>query len=142
MRHPLSSLRTAIVLAVASAAPGCSQLYLEPVLPMPMRVVSPTPFRVEVPRQDGTPADTCFGTAAEGTVDAIRTDTLWFVALRVTNVARGRDCAAGRAAFILLADAPQLSTEYSVVERRRSAVAAIFIVPQVAIILAFLFWPT
>ena len=88
---------------------GCATTHRHPVLPLPVRLASPTPFFAHVRARADTAANYCSVLRISGTVAVVRGDTLEFAALHGERRPNGAsDCLAGRPAFVVLSSAPEL----------------------------------
>ncbi len=100
---------------------GCAVSRRHPVVPLPVRLVSPKPFVAHVRARADTAATSCPVLRVTGTVAAVRGDTVEFAALRSDRrPRRAVDCLQGRAGYIVLSAAPDLRAETTIVRNGRT----------------------
>ncbi len=112
---------------------GCATTRRHPVVPLPVRLVSPTPFFAHVRARADTAATYCQVLRISGTVAAVRGDTLEFAAVASDLRPRGAaDCLEGRAGFVVLSSAPGLQAETAIVRNGRTVGLVLLVVPLTA----------
>lgn len=100
---------------------GCAVSRRHPVVPLPVRLVSPEPFVAHVRARGDTAATSCPVLRVTGTVEAVRGDTVEFAALRSDlRPRRAVDCLQGRAGYIVLSAAPDLRAETTIARHGRT----------------------
>lgn len=100
---------------------GCAVSRRHPVVPLPVRLVSPKPFVAHVRARADTAATSCPVLRVTGTVAVVRGDTVEFAALRSDRrPRRAVDCLQGRAGYIVLSAAPDLRAETTMVRNGRA----------------------
>lgn len=126
------------LLAVAVAT-GCATHRLEPVVPMPVQIVSRKPFAVHVAATDTTPPNWCVHSRVRATVAEVRGDTMFFA--RVHSERRpmaSSDCVRGGPGFLVLSSAPDARVEIVRVDPVRGALTLLLLVPVFALFSLFL----
>jgi len=114
---------------------GCATVRRQPVVPLPIRLASPTPFLVHVRARADTAATYCQVLRISGTVAAVRGDTIEFAAVVSHRQPRGAaDCLEGRAAFVVLSSAPALQAEVVRESTGRTVALVLILVPLSALI--------
>lgn len=112
--------RTALIASLLLLS-GCATARRHPVVPLPVRLVSPEPFVAHVRARADTAATECAVLRVTGTVAAVRGDTLEFAALwSDRRPRRAVDCLKGRAGYIVLSSAPALHAETTIVRNGRT----------------------
>lgn len=114
---------------------GCATARRQPVLPLPVRLVSPTPFFAHVRARADTAATYCQVLRISGTVAEVRGDTLEFATVASDLRPRGAaDCLAGRAGFVVLSSAPALQAEVVRASTGRTVALVVLLVPLSAVL--------
>lgn len=117
---------------------GCVTTRRHPVVPLPVRLVSRTPFFAHVRARADTAATSCQVLRISGTVTEVRGDTLEFSAVSTERRPRGAaDCLEGRAGFVVLSGAPALQAETTILRKGRTVLLVAFLVPISAIVVVF-----
>ena len=112
---------------------GCVTTRRHPVVPLPVRLVSPTPFFAHVRARADTAATSCQVLRISGTVAEVRGDTLEFSAVSTERQPRGSaDCLEGRAGFVVLSGAPALQAETTIRRNGRTVLLVVVLVPFTA----------
>jgi hypothetical protein len=118
---------------------GCATARRQPVLPIPARLVSPSPFVAHVRARADTAATSCQVLRISGTVAAVRGDTLEFTAVTSDQRPRGAaDCLKGRAGFVVLSSAPGLQAEVVRASSGRTVALVLLFVPLSMLVALFL----
>ena len=131
----LRALGRITILATLLLSTGCATTRKHPVMPLPVRLVSPTPFFAHVRARADTAATYCQVLRISGTVAEVRGDTLEFAAVASDLRPRGAaDCLEGRAGFVVLSSAPGLQAEKTIVRNWRTAGLVLFLVPFTAVL--------
>ena len=116
---------------------GCATVRRQPVLPLPIRLVSPTPFLAHVRARADTAATYCQVLRISGTVAEVRGDTLELTSVVTDRQPRGAaDCLQGRAGFVVLSSAPALQAEVGRASSGRT-VALVLLLTSLSALLAF-----
>ena len=135
LRAPGGMMILASLLLLSS---GCATTRRHPVVPLPVRLISPTPFFAHVRARADTAATYCQVLRIAGTVAAVRGDTLEFTAVASDLRPRGAaDCLEGRAGFVVLSSAPDLQAETTIVRNGRTFGLVLFLVPFTALLSLF-----
>lgn len=140
MTHHHSIRKFAIVgsLLLSSA---CATTQRHAVTPLPVRLLSPTPFRVHVRAPDDAVVASCEVLRISGTVAAVRGDTIEFTAVTSDLLPRGAsDCLQGRAGFVVVSQAPALRTEIGRANNGRSAAMIILLSPVLVLTVILILW--
>lgn len=117
-------LRLAILGPVLLSA-ACSTTRRYPVTPLPVTLVSATPFMVHVRARADTAANACQVLRIRGTVSSMQGDTLEFARVWSERRPRGAsDCLAGRPGFVVRSSAPDLQGETTVVPAEKKSIFA------------------
>lgn len=114
---------------------GCVTTRLHPVVPIPVRLVSPTPFFAHVRARADTAATFCAVKGITGTVAQQRGDTLEFAALWSDKRPRwSADCLEGRPGYVVLSSAPDVQAVTTIVPRGRRVGLFVLVVPFAALL--------
>lgn len=136
MRHRLL-LPAALALAFAT---GCASRRLEPVVPMPVNIVSRQPFAVHVAATATTPANWCYHTRVRAKIADVRSDTMFFASVHSERrPMTSSDCVAGGPGFLVLSSAPDARVEVARVDPWKGAAPLLLFVPVVTLFTLFLF---
>jgi len=131
---------TALLLA-CTLFTGCYTSRRFPVTPVPVQLVSPTGFRINLLAGPNGPASTCVVRRAQVEVSAVTTDTLHFAHLKVLNQQAGAElCAHGGPGFVLLAEHPDLRSERGTINGALTFGAIILAIPVALIWLMPFLW--
>jgi hypothetical protein len=114
---------------------ACATTQRHAVTPLPVRLLSPTPFRVHVRAPGDAAVTSCEVLRISGTVAAVRGDTIEFAAVTSDLLPRGTsDCLQGRAGFVVVSQAPALRTEIGRANNGRSAAMIILLSPVLVLV--------
>ncbi len=117
---------------------GCATARRQPVVPLPVRLVSPTPFLAHVRARADTAATYCQVLRISGTVAAVRGDTLELAAVVSDRQPRGAaDCLQGRAGFVVLSSAPALQAEVVSASTGRTVALLLILLPLSALLTGY-----
>lgn len=129
-------LRLAILGPVLLSA-ACSTTRRYPATPLPVTLVSATPFMVHVRARADTAANACQVLRISGTVSAMQGDTLEFARVWSDRRPQGAsDCLQGRPGFVVRSSVPDLQGETTVVpaEQKRLFVGYVLITALVTLV--------
>jgi hypothetical protein len=122
-----SRQRWFVVLAACGALSGCATMHRHPVLPLTVQLSAPRRFDVHVFVTPGAATTPCAVRVVEGTVEAVRDDTLWFRQARALARPGGApDCIRGRAAYVDLGGQPEVRSQTSYARPGRTAALVFF----------------
>ena len=114
-------LRLAILGPVLLSA-ACSTTRRYPVTPLPVKLVSATPFMVHVRARGDTATNSCQVLRIRGTVSSMQGDTLEFARVWSERQPRGAsDCLQGRPGFVVRSSVPDLQGETTVVPAEKKS---------------------
>jgi hypothetical protein len=121
-------LRLAVLVPVLLGA-ACSTTRRYPVTPLPVKLVSSTPFMVHVRERADTAANSCQVFRITGTVSSMQGDTLEFARVWSIHQPRGAsDCLQGRPGFVVRSSAPDLQGETTVVPAEQKSMFVGYVV--------------
>ena len=105
---------------------GCYTARDVSVLPLPVRLTSPSAFRLVEPAGPNGPAASCLALRAELDVSAVRGDTLHFARVAVLRQAAGAvPCTLSGAGFVVVTENPDLRAERLAFDSGLSAAATV-----------------
>ena len=127
-------VRLALLGALTLGA-GCVTTRRYPVVPLPVQLVSPTPFFAHVRTRADTAAPYCAVLRITGTVAEVRGDTIEFTAVWSDRRPRwAGDCLEGRPGYVVLSTAPAVRAETTIAPRGRLLGIFILVVPVAALL--------
>lgn len=127
MTSPRAFHRLAILGPVVLIS-ACATTRRYQVTPLPVQLVSPTPFLVHVRARADTAANFCQVLRITGTVSSMEGDTLEFARVWSDRRPRGAsDCLEGRPGFVVRSSAPDVRGETTVVPSGSKSLFAAFV---------------
>ncbi|MCC7002929.1 MAG: hypothetical protein IT357_12300 [Gemmatimonadaceae bacterium] len=122
------AFRRLVLLGSALLVSACATTRRYPVTPLPVQLVSPTPFLVHVRARADTAANSCQVLRITGTVSSMEGDTLEFARVWSDRRPRGAsDCLEGRPGFVVRSSAPDVRGETTVVPAGSKSLFAAFV---------------
>lgn len=142
-RHIRCARRASFLSVAAVLASGCYGMRRQAPLPLPMRLVSPTPFALEFTGSDGVSPVACLARRVDLDVSAMTRDTLHFASARILSQPVDQPtCSLSGPGQVVLAQYPQLRAERGELHSGRTWLAILAILPLAITTVWLVGWAT